>query len=117
MEVQITDLRVNKHLLQGLVNNQLNESPTPNVAKWELVKSHMKKISKKLILVIDETRCRMFPHKVHMKEKNLVVFHAGEGRHLQMVCFFKKDIERGYENKSKKWLLLIDVVDLPPLHD
>jgi len=50
MEAQITNLRANNRLLQGLVNNQLNESPIPNVAKWELVKPYMKK---KLMLGVD----------------------------------------------------------------
>jgi len=45
----------------------LNESPTLDVAKWELVNPHMKKISKKLILRVDVTRSRMFPHEEHMR--------------------------------------------------
>jgi len=44
MEAQMNDLRANNRVLQGVVNNQLNESPTLDVAKWKMVKPHMKKI-------------------------------------------------------------------------
>ncbi|KAG0595459.1 hypothetical protein M758_UG168200 [Ceratodon purpureus] len=43
LESQVNDLRANNRLLQALVNNQVNENPIPDVAKWEFIKPHMKK--------------------------------------------------------------------------
>ena len=96
LEAQINDLRANNRLLQALVNNQVNENPTPDVAKWELIKPHMKKISKKLMLGVDPTRNRMFPEEEHMKEEILAVFNVGEGD-----IFKRSAFERAWEESLK----------------
>ena len=79
LQSQVNDLRANNRLFQGLLNNQAIDSPTPDVAKWEMVKHHMKFFSKTLMLGVDPSRSRMFPREEHMKEEILSVFNVGEG--------------------------------------
>ncbi|KAG0597223.1 hypothetical protein M758_UG322100 [Ceratodon purpureus] len=96
LESQINDLRGNNRLLQVLVNNQVNEILIPNVAKWEFIKPHMKKNSKKLILEVDVNKCRMFPHEEHMKEEILAISNAVEGVMFKLSAF-----ERAWEESLK----------------
>jgi len=74
LEQQVQDLKDQNALLKTLVHKITYDEPKPEVARWELVKTHMAAISKRLMLGLDPKKNRPFPREEHIKEAILEAF-------------------------------------------
>ena len=74
MELQVQDLREQNALLKSLLQKNIFDEPKPEVARWELVKTHMAPVAKQLMLGLNPRKNRPFPREEHMKEAILEAF-------------------------------------------